>query len=967
VNVNSYLNYKSKDYYSWINNTLKDYSFPADYSAKSFEDICESKEYSLKPQQKFAARVINTHTDNKGMLIYHGLGSGKTQTSIIIGETFKFRNVKAQKLSGSAYPTDIIQPARTDSVVLIVVPAALVDQYYSEIIGYIEDGTIKSASGEVLINGERQFYLNKKLRNAITQNNESIKELQTKLDENSGNLQKLQMEINGLKMENRDRYDQERKKVNIVYSIISHEKFLNRLFTITDGNLVEGEYLELLQKKNGLLILDEAHGLVSAIGSSYRKLLMALSYYSDPLFRVVLLTGSPIYDKPFEFGLLMNLLRPRIPFPDGFEPFNEVFLENPDTMKNVQLFKMMCSGYVSYFKGGNPEAYPYKKIILMNHPMDAYQYSAYKNALFKEVENKKKKKKESKEEFMVRIMSTESKTDESATSVFNNSRLFCNIAFPEIKSHAINRQRRVELGLDELKKQLKTVNGYENIIKFVKGYSSKFAKVAELIGLSEGPVFVYSNYVYYGVEAMAAIMESLGYKKYPYRGSRGSYFVWKGQADPQEVKKAYKAFNNPANKDGSVLKIMFGTQSVMEGVDFKRVRQVHVLDPWWNDSRMQQVIARAIRLCSHRELPPDKRVVDVFIHLSTLGSGETLYKLKYRKEDNIEKKCFSLLRRSNELEQDPSKWIFYEAFATTDSNGILLDIRESKTQFRAYQILPGSIEKLPDPSLTKKFGSWKKLDTISVEQYMYNRALTKLHLNRQFETAIKEVSIDCDINKNGNIIRLEEQYTQDSRTDIFKLEYVNYSSGKRYIRLNVRSPNLTDNFITLSDIIANLPKNSRSYSFMDTTTKEVFTFPESLIMNEGIKCSPNDEYSFDNKIPEVILNLTINKELIPKLKKISLQNFKKFIFDVEHNNINVSDPTLKNKIKKFYSKQALNEKDELIQKLLSVGVGVDTDIWDLYTTDELKKLAAEKKKMEEEKEKKKRKSFKDKKTFNPDL
>jgi hypothetical protein len=290
--------------------------------------------------------------------------------------------------------------------------------------------------------------------------------------------------------------------------------------------------------------------------------------------------------------------------------------------------------------------------------------------------------------------------------------------------------------------------------------------------------------------------------------------------------------------------------------------------------------------------------------------------------------------------KDPSKWIFYEAFATTDSNGILLDIRESKTQFRAYQILPGSIEKLPDPSLTKKFGSWKKLDTISVEQYMYNRALTKLHLNRQFETAIKEVSIDCDINKNGNIIRLEEQYTQDSRTDIFKLEYVNYSSGKRYIRLNVRSPNLTDNFITLSDIIANLPKNSRSYSFMDTTTKEVFTFPESLIMNEGIKCSPNDEYSFDNKIPEVILNLTINKELIPKLKKISLQNFKKFIFDVEHNNINVSDPTLKNKIKKFYSKQALNEKDELIQKLLSVGVGVDTDIWDLYTTDELKKLVS---------------------------
>ena len=102
-------------------------------------------------------------------------------------------------------------------------------------------------------------------------------------------------------------------------------------------------------------------------------------------------------------------------------------------MQNVELFKKMCSGYISYFKGGNPEAYPYKKVILMNHAMQPYQYSEYKRELVKEIDKDKKSKDQNKEEFIVKMISSESKTDETTTSVFNNSRLICNIAFPEIK------------------------------------------------------------------------------------------------------------------------------------------------------------------------------------------------------------------------------------------------------------------------------------------------------------------------------------------------------------------------------------------------------------------------------------------------------------------------------------------------------------------------------------------------------
>jgi hypothetical protein len=122
-------------------------------------------------------------------------------------------------------------------------------------------------------------------------------------------------------------------------------------------------------------------------------------------------------------------------FPDGQEQFNEVFLTPDFKMKNIKLFKQMCNGYVSYFKGGNPEAYPYKKTIIMNHSMNPYQYSAYKNMLLKEIQKDKESGAITTDDFMVKVVSSESKNDEASISVFNNSRLFSNIVFPELTNY----------------------------------------------------------------------------------------------------------------------------------------------------------------------------------------------------------------------------------------------------------------------------------------------------------------------------------------------------------------------------------------------------------------------------------------------------------------------------------------------------------------------------------------------------
>jgi SNF2 family DNA or RNA helicase len=49
-----------------------------------------------------------------------------------------------------------------------------------------------------------------------------------------------------------------------------------------------------------------------------------------------------------------------------------------------------------------------------------------------------------------------------------------------------------------------------------------------------------------------------------------------------------------------------------EGINLRNVRQVHIMEPYWNEVRIEQVIGRAIRQCIHKDLPMEERNVDVF-------------------------------------------------------------------------------------------------------------------------------------------------------------------------------------------------------------------------------------------------------------------------------------------------------------------------------------------------------------------
>ena len=60
---------------------------------------------------------------------------------------------------------------------------------------------------------------------------------------------------------------------------------------------------------------------------------------------------------------------------------------------------------------------------------------------------------------------------------------------------------------------------------------------------------------------------------------------------------------------------MFITKSGSEGISFKAIRQVHIMEPFWQQTRETQVIGRAVRYKSHDDLPEQEKNVFVYKYL----------------------------------------------------------------------------------------------------------------------------------------------------------------------------------------------------------------------------------------------------------------------------------------------------------------------------------------------------------------
>ena len=180
-------------------------------------------------------------------------------------------------------------------------------------------------------------------------------------------------------------------------------------------------------------------------------------------------------------------------------------------------------------------------------------------------------------------------------------------------------------------------------------YSPKYNAILNKINETKGLAFVYTEYkTLEGIAILSLILKANGYGEFKLKKNETGEYVldenpedagkpmfafWAGSEDQSElIRKIYNnefdqlpnvlrkqlEKNKKNNLRGDVIKVLLTTKTGAEGIDLKNVRQVHIVEPYWNPVRLQQVKGRAVRVGSHIELPESERLVDIYVYLSTI-------------------------------------------------------------------------------------------------------------------------------------------------------------------------------------------------------------------------------------------------------------------------------------------------------------------------------------------------------------
>lgn len=335
-----------------------------------------------------------------------------------------------------------------------------------------------------------------------------------------------------------------------------------------------------LQLNDTMVIVDEVQNIISETGSMYKVFMDAFQNMNSKL---VLLSATPMFDKATEIALLGNLLLTKKEYDSFHLPVNSV--EFSRIMKtNPKVMYTFFKNRVSYFRGADPRAYPRKTEHHVNCDMSAFQRKAYME--------------------IIGHIALENLNKKIERAFLINPRQVSNLVLP---TGHIGKLNNVTQDFD------------------VQKYSTKFYKCIRTLQSSPGPVFVYSNFVSIaGVDAFAQILSKVyGYSQVTLQTAatpRLRYGVFRAN-QPDHNKKLLTLYNLPENRDGSIVKVILGSPAMKEGVTLLRTRQIHLLDPYWNRSRTEQIIGRGVRFRSHADLPADARHVDVF-HYYAVPSKE---------------------------------------------------------------------------------------------------------------------------------------------------------------------------------------------------------------------------------------------------------------------------------------------------------------------------------------------------------
>ena len=621
---------------------------------KQAELLCNAK-FELSPHQLFVKNFLSSQTPYNSLLLYHGLGTGKTCSAIGVAEEMR----QYGKLTG-----------KRDKILVV-------------------------ASPNVQDNFRQQLFNEKRLLK-IT-NTANPNEYTWNIESCVGNT--LLQEVNPNSIRNLSR---EKLVSNILaliqenYQFMGYIQFANVINTVIGTSKNKEMEIRNIQKFfNGrLVIIDEVHNIRIADDANKElqqvaSLLMRAAKQSIGL-RLLLLSATPMFNSYKEIVWLTNLLnindkRAPIQLSDVFASDGS-FKEATDGKESGKdLLRRKLTGYVSYVRGENPYTFPYRvwpktfdatRVLTLqpkkqmngqdiDQPLqhldvyvnrvspDTHQSRVYL-ALIDHMRKTSRNYYTAKGE--LREMPSFENLDSFGYTLLQKPLEALNIAYPYEDltsfektlgktglSHVVNFEKTYQ------DNPLKHAFEYKPAILKKYGrvfsrdelpkYSAKMAEICDQIRKSEGIVLIYSQFIDGGVVPMALALEEMGFSRYS-RGlggtknlfkkrekgaeSTGHYIMITGDksvspSNDEDVKYAVEK----ENKDGALVKVILISKAGSEGIDFKYIRQIHILEPWFNMNRVEQIIGRGVRNLSHCGLPFKKRNVQIFLHVTVFSEDKS--------------------------------------------------------------------------------------------------------------------------------------------------------------------------------------------------------------------------------------------------------------------------------------------------------------------------------------------------------
>ena len=303
----SYFMNNRENFIKFINGLLKPYRQDIlDETKETCDSKSSQKEQSLFTHQKIVRDYINLYTPYRGALLYHGLGSGKTCSSIAIAENI-IKNVSIITAESMI----------TNQKVVVLTPASLRTNYIEE---------IKNCGNPIYKKKQFWEFIN------TDESPELIEILSTSLNLPTSyiNTQHGAWLVNVKKANNYDKLSEtEQNSLNSQLKTMIDQKFI---FHNYNGALARKSRIKELTSdgtinifENKVVIIDEAHNFVSRIVNKIEKSKpSANGLYNDSdeaslkLYdmlmsanncKIVLLTGTPIINYPNEMGIMFNILR----------------------------------------------------------------------------------------------------------------------------------------------------------------------------------------------------------------------------------------------------------------------------------------------------------------------------------------------------------------------------------------------------------------------------------------------------------------------------------------------------------------------------------------------------------------------------------------------------------------------------------------------------------------------------------